>query len=116
MTDTPTVRVTIASLGEGEETIELEPGESISEAADGPSYLEVEALEVVPAEPSDDDDSEDDGEAFEFDVDDTEYEQQDDGGDREWEVDRTQCSNCGDHYPADYSRCQKCGTPNRGAQ
>lgn len=34
-------------------------------------------------------------------------------GDREWKVDATQCPNCGKRYPADYSRCDQCGTPNQ---
>lgn len=42
------------------------------------------------------------------------YEQEASNGDREWKVDDVKCPNCGQRYPADYSRCEHCGTPNGG--
>lgn len=44
---------------------------------------------------------------------DTTYDQEDNGGDREWQVEATKCPNCGQRYPADYTRCENCGTPNQ---
>lgn len=44
---------------------------------------------------------------------DTTYDQEKSNSDREWNIDAVKCPNCGNRYPADYSRCDECGTPNK---
>lgn len=93
------VQITIGQLGQGEQTIELEPGESLREVFSEPGYVEITVAEVEEPE--------------EIQVADTTYERDESGdGDREWEVKTTRCQGCGELYPKDYTRCPECGAPN----
>lgn len=102
----PSVVVTFATpTPDGERTVELEPGETLSETFDVPVYVEVDVPEVAV-----------DDEGMVVEVAGTTHEQDERAtGPRMDKSDKKQCTNCGDRYPTAYSRCPGCGTPNQDA-
>lgn len=102
MTDEPVVEVTIQSKSTGEDVIELGPGDEISNVFDEATYIKVRALE--------EEDSVGMGPTVE--VTDTTYDQEETNDDRELQMEKTKCGNCGTRYPSSYSRCEHCGQPN----
>lgn len=102
MTDEPVVEVTIQSKSTGEEVIELGAGDEISNVFDEATYFKVEVKGF---------DVSVDGESM-IEVGDTTFDQEKTNDDRELQMDKTKCGNCGTRYPSSYSRCEHCGQPN----
>lgn len=101
----PSVTVTIARLGAGESTVELEPGETLEEAFDGPGYVQVEVAE-----------GSGDGDTVVVVPDSSTTEQDEKATSTRMDTEKKRsCGGCGDVYPAAYSRCPGCGNPNPDA-